>query len=133
MSNISRPVHGGADNQLASCWQEAVDVNNDWRTPYLSRAGFQGFPELKQAEPGPILCFSAFERDSTGGTAEVWLISFLCRQVAFGFRALRSAVHLTAAAVSRSWKDISVSEAPGQATDARRFPCAGGCFFWGWF
>ncbi len=63
----------------------------------------------------------------------MWLISCLCRQVAFGFRALRSAVYFTATAVPRSWKHISVSEAPGQASDARRFPCAGGCFFWGWF
>ena len=62
----------------------------------------------------------------------MWLIACLCRQVAFGFRALRSAVYFRATAVPRSWKRISVSEAPGQASDARRFPCAGGGFSWGW-
>jgi hypothetical protein len=30
-------------------------MNNDSRTPYLSRVGFQGFPELKQGEPELIL------------------------------------------------------------------------------
>jgi hypothetical protein len=64
----------------------------------------------------------------------VQLISCLCRQAAFGFRALRSAVHFTAAVVFRSWRHIPENEAPGQATpDATRFPCAGGSFFWGWF
>jgi len=64
----------------------------------------------------------------------VWLISCLCRQAAFGFRALCSVVHFTAAIVFSAWKHISVNEAPGQETpDARRFPCAGGSFFWGWF